>query len=203
MFKYTRTAIAMIIDELKLFYKIFRYLSHAFMIAYFVFAICMGIGLLPINIAMLSLIVVYSVVDLIVDAKKPRKIIRRSYRWTILALKAVSLGFTIYGLYEAAENANPIAIILATLMLIFWIIQVTFQIVVDVFEAKKDLLLEALKEDTRPVTDAATKTVNTFKNVIHFVKGEPREEKVVEIDEESKEIKSIKKYMQKKKNKQK
>ena len=202
MFKYTRAAVSMIIADLKLFYKIFRYISHASMIAYFIFAICMDIGFLPINIAMLSLIVVYSIVDLIVDAKKPRKIIRRSYKWTILALKAVSLSFTIYGLYEAAEKANPVAIILATLMLIFWIIQVTLQIFVDIFEVKMNLFLAALKEDTRPVTDVATKTATTVKNIVHLVKGEPRET-VVEPEEESKEIKSLKKYMAKKQKKEK
>ena len=105
MFKYTRASIDLIIRDIKKYYRIFRFISFIVMLSYFVFAAITGLGVLWVNIALASLLVVYEVTSQFITSKKTKKYLRRSYNWLKFIVRAVSLGFIIYGIYEAAEKA--------------------------------------------------------------------------------------------------
>lgn len=195
MLKYTRASIDIIIADLRRYYNIFKYVSRLAMIAYFIFAIIAGLGLFPVNIAMLSLISLYSLVELIFDFKH-KKLIRRSYKWLIIILRAISLGFVVYGVYETSEKATPLAIILITLMIIFWLAQIIFEIIVEIFEDKRDLFLAAVHEDFKETKEKYGKPIETVKNVFNFIRGK-ESEPVDEEEKDSREVKILKKHLAK------
>lgn len=200
MFKYTRASIDLIIRDIKKYYRIFRFISFIVMLSYFVFAAITGLGVLWVNIALASLLVVYEVTSQFITSKKTKKYLRRSYNWLKFIVRAVSLGFIIYGIYEAAEKASPLTIILATLMIIFWITQVTFEILLEIFEDKRDLFLEAVKADFDLYKEKYEKPINTVKSVVNFFSGKSNEKTPIEEvkdEKESKNLLRLKKHIEK------
>ena len=197
MIKYTKTAIDLTIKDLKLYYRIFKILCTLFMMGYFIYAIITQMGNLVINIIFLSLLVIYTVLDLLIDEKKVRKVIRHGYTWIKLSLKAVSLGMALYGVYEASENVKPINIIILTLMIILWIVQFILEIVVSIFESKRDFILTAIEKDIEETKDIYRKPVNKVKNFFKGAFGYKVEEE--EEREDSSAIKRIKKFLDNKK----
>lgn len=200
MFKYTRASIDLIIRDIKKYYRIFRFISFIVMLSYFVFAAITGLGVLWVNIALASLLVVYEVTSQFITSKKTKKYLRRSYNWLKFIVRAVSLGFIIYGIYEAAEKASPLTIILATLMIIFWITQVTFEILLEIFEDKRDLFLEAVKADFDLYKEKYEKPINTVKSVVNFFSGKSNEKTPIEDvkdEKESKNLLRLKKHIEK------
>lgn len=193
MIKYTKTAIDLTIKDLKLYYRIFKILCTLFMMGYFIYAIITKMGNLVINIIFLSLLVIYTVLDLLIDEKKVRKVIRHGYTWIKLSLKAVSLGMALYGVYEASENVKPINIIILTLMIILWIVQFILEIAVSIFESKRDFILAAIEKDIEETKDIYRKPVKKVKNFFKGIFGYETEEE--EEKEDSSAIKRIKKAL--------
>lgn len=202
MFKYTRASIDLIIRDIKKYYRIFRFISFIVMLSYFIFAAITGLGVLWVNIALASLLVVYEVTSQFITSKKTKKYLRRSYNWLKFIVRAISLGFIIYGIYEAAEKASPLTIILATLMIIFWITQITFEVLLEIFEDKRDLFLDAVKADFEVYKEKFEKPISTVKNVVNFFTGKPANKEVIEVKEveeekESKNLLKLKKHIEK------
>jgi len=196
MIKYTKTAIDLVIKDLRFYYRIFRILSSAVMAGFFIYAIVTGLGNLVVNIILLSLLVVYLILDLIIDDRKARRYIRHGYHWIKLALRAFTLGTALYGVYEASQNITPFNIILLTLMIILWIIQFIFEILVIIFERKKDFVLEAIEKDVEEVKNIYRKPVNAVKGLIKNVFGNKDDVIEVEPEEDSKNIQRIKKHLE-------
>ena len=203
MFKYTRASIDLIIKDLKRIYRTFRIISFLVMFSYFVFAAIVGLGIRWVNITLASILLAYQIVDFIISSKRAKKYVRRGYTWIKIIVRAISLGFIIYGIYEAAENVTPLTIILVTLMIIFWIAQIIFEILLEIFEDKRDLLLDAVKKDFDIYKERYEKPINTVKKVVDFFKGEkPKEVDVIEVEEkkDSKNIKRLDNYLANKDN---
>ena len=203
MFKYSRAAIDLIIKDLKRIYRTFKIISFLVMFSYFVFASIVGLGIRWVNIALAAVLLVYQIIDFFVSSKRVKKYARRGYVWIKLTIRAISLGIIIYGIYETAENATPLSIILVTLMIIFWIGQLIFEIILEIFENKRDLFLEAVKADFDNYKQIYEKPINTVKKVVSFIKGEkPTETDVIDIEEkkESKNIKRLNDYLHNKHN---
>lgn len=188
MFKYTKAAVDIIIEDIKKYCNIFKYGSMIFTFAYFIYALYTNNGNVIVNIVLISLFFLYTVLDILThnkDFKLLKKIIRRSYKSIKLLTKTFSLGVMIYGIYMATTNVSPISIILATLMIILWVLQLLFEIVIEIFNDKKDLLIAGWNKDIENLK----KPVTTVNNFIKKVKGEeiseeksnyPREIKVLE-----------------------
>ena len=202
MLKYTRASIALILHELKIFRDIFKYASLILSVGYYVYASIAGIGLLPVNIALASVLFAFGVFEVATRESmmgKAKKQIRHIFHWTKIALKAISFGVIIFSMYEAtADTVRPFAIIWATLTIILWAIDVLLEIFVLVFEREKDVLLAAIDEDMAEMKDIYRKPVekvsNFFSKIIH---GEQAPEKEPEPD--SKQMQRIKKWMDRKK----
>ena len=197
MFKYTREAIDKIIDDFKRLSKFFKYSSQIVTVVYLTYALIFNVGNLYANIVLLVLFVGYSIFDFIIDEKENRyieKIIRRTYKWLRIGIKAFTLGVLIYGIYTATTNASPITIILATLMIIVWVLQVLLELVIMIVEDEKDLVVAGLKKDIDDIKRPVTEVGNFFKRVtgqeVHSYE-----------QEESREIKILKKRMEKRKTK--
>ncbi len=195
MFKYTRTAIDIIITDIKKFATIFNYGSLIFTSAYFIYALVTKTGNFIANIILASLFVAYTIFYFItksMEMKTAKKIVKRSYKWIKIVIKTFTLGAMIYGIYITTTNVTPISIILATLMIILYILQILLELACEIVEDKKDLLVEAVAKDMEIVT----KPVSAVGNFVKRIKGE---EVVIEEKEPSRELKILEKRIAKNK----
>lgn len=195
MFKYTRTAIDIIISDIKKFSTIFNYGSLIFTSAYFIYALVTKTGNFIANIILASLFVGYTIFYFItksMEMKTAKKIVKRSYKWIKIVIKTFTLGAMIYGIYITTTNVTPISIILATLMIILYVLQILLELACEIVEDKKDLLVEAVAKDMEIVT----KPVSAVGNFVKRMKGE---EVVIEEKEPSRELKILEKRMAKNK----
>lgn len=198
MFKYTREAVDKIIDDFRKLSRFFKYSSQIFTVTYLVYAIIANVGNLYANIILLSLFIAYTIFDLVIDEKENRlveKVVRRTYKWLRISIKAFTLGILIYGIYTATTSTSPISIILATLMIIVWVLQVLLELVIMIVEDEKDLVVAGLKKDMDDIKRPVTEVGNFFKRVTG-------QEVVVNEEEDSREIKILKKRMEKRREKQ-
>lgn len=195
MFKYTRTAIDIIISDIKKFSTIFNYGSLIFTSAYFIYALVTKTGNFIANIILASLFVGYTIFYFItrsMEMKTAKKVVKRSYKWIKIVIKTFTLGAMIYGIYITTTNVTPISIILATLMIILYVLQILLELACEIVEDKKDLLVEAVAKDMEIVT----RPVSAVGNFVKRMKGE---EVVIEEKEPSRELKILEKRMVKNK----
>lgn len=193
MFKYTRAAIDTVVEDIKRYCNILKNGSIIFTLLYFVYVFCTGSGNLTINIVLTALFIVYTFLDLITknkELKSLKKFIKKSYTWIKFITKTFTLGIIVYGVYTATTHVSPFSIILVTLMIILWALQLLFEIVISIFEDKRDLLVAGWSKDIENLKRPAT----TVTNFIKKVKGE---EIVVSEDPYSKEIKTLEKKLNK------
>ena len=195
MFKYTREAVNKIIDDFKILSKVFKYTSEVVTVTYLIYSLIAKVGNFYANIILLGLFIGYAIFDFVVSDegnKFVKKVVKRTVNWTKIMIRAFTLFVLIYSIYTATTNATPTTIILATLMIIVWVLQVLLELVIMVVEDEKDLVLAGLKKDIddikRPVTDVG----NFFRRVTG-------QEVVVPDDDEPREIKILKKRMEKRK----
>ncbi len=215
MFDYTKAAFKRIGYGVKLVINIIKIGSFALTMLYFGIMLALNLGHMWANIAMLVLTLFAFIFDLVTDKKKKetkeaRKTVKRVVAWSKIAIKTVTLGITIYGIYIASSTASPISIILATLMIILWVLQVVFQVIFNVIEDEASVILEGVKEDFKPITTAPKKIgefvtsvpqkVGAFFDRLQGKETPPPEPKTEE--EPSPEIEKLKKFMEKEKRKE-
>lgn len=172
MLKYTLAAKDKILKDFRKFSVIFKYLSLMYTIAYFIYVIVTEKGIMIVNILLATLFVAYTLFEILTYKKQiklPKKIVKRSYAIVRLGLKGVTLGASLYSIYMATTNVTPISIILSTVMIILWILQVIFEVVIIVVEEEVEFLVAAVYEDiVKPYTK-----VNNI--VSRFTGGEKQE----------------------------
>ena len=194
MFKYTRASIEMIIEDIKKYSKIFKYGSLIFTAAYFIYALISQTGYFIANIILTFLFVGYTIFEFAtakVNWKEAKRLVKRSYTWVKLGIKAFTLGAMIYGIYTATTNVSAISTILATLMIILWILQVLLELIIEVIENKIDLIVAGWNQDI----DDIKKPAAVVGGVIKKIKGQD----VPLVPAKSKEIIALDKFIENKK----
>lgn len=193
MFRYTKAAIDIVIEDIKRYCVLFKFGSMLFTFIYFGYALYSKTGNIIVNSVLLGLFILYAFLDFFTHKKdfKPfKKFIRRSYKGLKFITKTFSLGVMVYSIYNATTNVSSISIILATLMIVMWVLQLLFEIVIELFNDKKDLIVAGWSKDIenlkRPVTSVS--------NFIKKVKGEDIFDEEIEV---SKEIKVLERKISK------
>ena len=168
MFKYTKASIELILEDIRKYCTIFRYGSLSFTSIYFIYALIAKTGNFITNLILAVLFFGYTIFDLATqkrNVKSVKKVIKRSYGVIRFGIRAFTLGATIYGFYTASTNVNPISTVLTTLMIIMWVLQVLLEIIMNVFEDKKDLVLAGIHRDLENMKKPVTDVGNFFKKV--------------------------------------
>ena len=174
MLNYTIAVIHGTVNDLKRFFFVFSLITQVLYIAYLLYVIIANISNMHVNITLCILSVCYLIFFLVIHskhdkfAKVTKRIVRRSYKWSKLAINCFTLGVAVYGIYLTSNNANVITVVLTALMIIFWIMQVILEIIIYFFEQKYDLLIAGLERDVEFIS----KPVNTIGNIVHRIKGE-------------------------------
>lgn len=204
MIKYTKAAIDVVIRDIKILSNILKYLTIILSLAYYIYALIAQVGNSVVNIVLISLIGCFLVFELItikIDINKiTKRVIRRIYRWSKLIIKASVLAATLYSLYLTSLTTNGLTIVLSTLTIIFFIIQLIVELLRFLFERYKDLLLDAVKQDIDNFKENASKPVENIVNVTRKIfHKEPVD--IYPISKKSKRILKLEKHMNKKNEK--
>ena len=152
MFIYTRAAINKTIAELKAFTRGFSILLQMFYIAYLVYAVATPSGNTAIDSILLALSVFYFIfyITTLKDGTKTtvniKHVMRRSYKYLTLGLRAFTLGVAIYSIYIGATT-SVISLILSIIMIITFLIQLLIEVLVYYIEVKKELFSVAVDAD--------------------------------------------------------
>ena len=203
MFKYTRAAIYKTVDDFKKFIKIFGLTSQILYIAYLIYALASPIGNAVVNVIFLitSLSYLgfsfYYILDPEKISKATKKITKRTYKWSKLAIKAYTLGATVYGICIAPSAVSSAAIILAVLTATLWLFQVILECIIFVFEIKMEFIMDSFQADIQDIMKPAQAVGDFVKRITRKeVEEKPNYEKL-----KSKLNKFISEKKQERKNK--
>lgn len=202
MFDYTKASMAIVLDDIKKYAKMFKRFSLGFTTGYFVYVIVMQVGILAVNIILAMLFLTYTIFEFLTfkDASKEvKRLIRKSYKILNLTIRLITLGALIYGIYTATREISALSILFATLMIVLWVLQVFLEIFVHILENKVDLVVAGWNKDMedlkKPITDIG--------RVVKKIKGEklpPPPEKSKEIIRLEKKIEELEKEKKAKKD---
>ena len=176
MFEYTKAAFKKIIDDFRKIDLARSILTQLLYIAYLIYVICIRSGVLPLNIALLSLATAYFLFFLYVKArsvkKELKKLVKKIYKWCKRLIKLVNLSIVIYGLSITASHFTAPSVILAALMIVGWVLEILFEVVLQFFIGKAKFILEGMEADYKN----ATKPVKSVKNFFKKLTGKKVEE---------------------------
>lgn len=179
MFDYTKSVFNKTIEDLKSIAFFSALFLQIFQIGYLVYALCIGSGIMAANIVLLILSTAYLGFMLYIQwqktAKVTEKILKQIYHWSKRLIKLFTLGVSIYGLFITASDIvtikSLVSIILLVFMLIAWLFDVLFSLIVIVIERRTALFFDAMKMDFEPVFKA--------KNFFDKIRGKEVQEELV------------------------
>ena len=168
MFIHTRAIGKKVMGELRFLGDILSFLLQLLYIGFLVFSLVTNRGNHILNTVLLCItasffiFMLYSVISRDSLSKNTARKIKHAYRITLLLFKAFSLCVTIYGIYVAFDDFNPVSVILAALMFVAWVLGVLVEFVRIILERYTDLMTSAIIKDTAPMVSLYNKL--TFKH---------------------------------------
>ena len=169
MLSNTKAAIGKMIDDIRAFSYYFSIAMQVIYFAYLLYAIGTDRGILWLNITLAGLSIAYFVFYVATYNKKEsaikqmKKSARQLHRWCKLAGKTLTLCVMVYSIYATTQDVSPTSVILTALMVVAWVLQLLFSLVIGFLEKEKDLILEAIRKDMDPVTRPARAVSGFFK----------------------------------------
>lgn len=182
MFQYTLAVVDKTVRDVKSVGRIISISTQIIYILYLIYAIIAGIGTLWANIALLCVSAlyfafnIYCLLKLDGEMQTAKDSVRHAYKTVKLAINAVTLAMTLYGIYIAAKEVSVITIVLAGLSTIGWMFSLLLEITVYFFESRRMLFIEALKADGAAVGETITKPVTIVGDFIKKATGHKTEE---------------------------
>lgn len=144
-----------------------QFVTHVVIMLYFIYAIFSKTGYFWANIPLFAITVFNFVFFLVTENKdkkeehsiKSQKNIKKVLRRVKIAIKFLTLGATLYGLYITTTNVSVLSVILTALMLVGWVLSVVLELVSAFVMRRIDVLIEAAMHDVEFVI-----------NILDFVK---------------------------------
>ena len=172
MFDYTQTAIKKIFDDFKKFCHVCSIVTQLIYIGYLTYSICAQTGRWWIKTAFLAVSVAYFIFYTCVHHGKHAKLEKtgkRVYKRSKLFLKLFELVVAFYSIAVTIHDATTASVILLSLMLVGWLLQVVFDVIISIFENRAELFMEALKADVEDMK----RPVDTVSNLFKKISGQP------------------------------
>ncbi len=168
MLDYTQAAGVRVWNKIKTTAFVLSILTQICSIGYLVYILCVGNGLLPVNISLLalsSLYLLFYLCFLTRGEKSPVKLwIKRSFKWSKRVVKLFNLGVLVYGI-ACAKRYSPLAVMLTALLLFIWIIDLLVDILSTLAYKWGTFLFEGMKADYEKISAPVTATKNFFKRI--------------------------------------
>ncbi len=182
MLDYTKAALKKTLDDFKIVDYIRNIVTQALYILYLVYAVCTKTGSIWVDIAMLVLCVAYFVFFMIMTKGKPlqppaeaQKFVKSLFKWCKLLLKFFTLIIMLYGIYFTTEKPTPLSVILSALMIVLWVLQILFEVLVRIITSRAQLLIEGLEADYEELVQPVKSVGNFFKKITGQEVDAPKE----------------------------
>lgn len=179
---YTKMAIKQTITDLKRTDYIRNVATQVIYIIYLIYTLIAGAGYLAANIVLLVLSVSYTVFFLTMtscgktpEGKNVKNAGTKIYVWAKRLIKLFTLGLTIYGICTAVEKVTPLSVILAALMIVGWILQIVFEVLIKILTNRVNFILEGLEADLDNMLKPVRSVGNFFKKVTGKEVAPPKE----------------------------
>ncbi len=151
MFDYTKAALSKIISDFRKIANGIKITTQLLSIAYLIYVLCTGKRFWIANTVLLTLSLGYFVFFFIVEMRKGRKQLKKTvkeiYGWSKRSIKFLTIGITVYGLVVSKIEFDPLSFLLVVLMVLGWVLELLFYIIIKFLEAEFRLLMDAAKTD--------------------------------------------------------
>lgn len=169
MLDYTKAAIKKTIEDFKKIDLVRNIATQVLYLVYLLYAVCVGSGFLPVNIILLTLAAAYFAFFLFVTFRGVKKQIKRTvrtvYGYCKHLLKLFNLGVMIYGISLTAGHVTPVSLLLSSLMIVGWVLQILFEVVFKFFLNRAQFILEGMEADYENLTKPVRTVGNFFKKI--------------------------------------
>ena len=169
MFDYTKAAFKQTVEDFKKIDFIRNIATQTLYIAYLIYTLCVGFGLLVANILLLSLAVGYFGFFLFMTLKPPTKRVKNAVKTAFTRcrqlIKLYTLCVMVYGVWLTAEHVTPLGLILSALMIVCWVLQILFEVVFKFFLNRANFILEGMEADYENMTKPVRTVGNFFKKM--------------------------------------
>lgn len=170
MLDYTKAALKQITEDFKKVDLVRNVLTQILYIFYLGYAIFIKSGNFTVNLVLFVLSVGYFAFFIWATGqeqtnRKMQKIVAVIYVRCKQLIKLFTLGVMLYGVWIATEKVTPLGVLLSALMIVGWVLQIVFEILIKFFSKRANLLIEGLEADYENMTKPARKVGNFFKKV--------------------------------------
>ena len=168
MLDYTKAAIQKTVEDFKRLDYIRNIATQTLYIAYLIYALCAGAGILWANIALLSASVLYFFFFLFITRiyKKPlTKILMQLFKRLKQLVRLATLGIMVYGIYTATKHVTAPAVIFAAFLIVGWLLQIVFEVVFKFFISRAQFILEGIEADYETLKKPVKSVGNFFKKL--------------------------------------
>ena len=211
MLDYTKAAVKHTVEHIKKLDYARNIATQLLYIAYLVYTLIAKVGSQIANGILLALSVAYLIFFLYVTKVKTEKSLKRTgksiYKHAKRLVKLFNLGVAVYGICITAKHVTPLALLFVAFMIVAWVLQIVFEVLLRAIAKKAQFILEGLEEDYKQLTKPVKTVGNFFKKITgkEVQEEAPLSENVVILQEEvqkEKERKRAEKQAKKKKIKQ-
>ncbi len=179
MLNYTLAAFRIIISDLEKIFKCVALVTQLSYLVYLITAICFGLGNLAVNIVLCALSALALLFYLIFESfevAQGNRFYKRSklcIRYTKLAVNAVSIGTSVYGLCLLGDNAPHLYVIMTAISLVLWVIKIILEAAIIFVKSRYKLLLAGIKIDLEntvgPLRDTGKRIIKPVKTVLGVI----------------------------------
>lgn len=182
MFDYTKAAVKKTVEDFKKLDYVRNVATQILYIVYLIYAVCVSAGKLWADIPLLALAVAYFVFFMWVtrgnedkNVKTLKKTVKRVYIWCKRLVKLFNLIVMTYGIYAATTHVTAVSVIFAAFMIVGWILQIVFEVVLSLFIRRMRFILDGLEADYQKMIKPAKTVGNFFKKLTGKEVEEPAE----------------------------
>lgn len=173
MLDYTKAAFNKILNDLKRLLYFIEVVSSLFTIIYLIYSIAVGNGYLWANIPLLVLTGGFFIFFLIITRgrfdydknNRLRQKVKTFVKHGKRIIKTGTLGISVYGFFLLGNNVTPVNALLTALMIIGWVLQIVFDIVVHVINSYVSLVTAGIETDLQNILKPVKSVGNFFKKM--------------------------------------
>lgn len=173
MLDYTKAAFSKILNDLKRLLYLIEVVSNLFTIIYLTYSLIVGNGYLWANIPLLVLTGGFFIFFLIVTRgrydydknNRLRQKVKTVVKYGKRIIKTGTLGISVYGFFLLGSKATPVNALLTAFMIIGWVLQIVFDIVVHVINSYVSLVTAGIETDIQNILKPVKSVGNFFKKM--------------------------------------
>lgn len=175
MLDYTRVAFRKILDDFNALVFYLGILTQCLAIAYLVYAIIVGAGVLAANIVLLAVSVAYLTFFIVLSKKEEKKQLKargkRIFKITKYAVRVYTLGVLAYNFYASSTRLTLLSLVFAAIPFLTFALQIILDLMIEYVKRRSELVTTAVQADVQDVV----RPFNAVKNFFSREK-EPEEE---------------------------